>query len=244
MSSAPLHTARNSNGDSTDSVDGARRPLNGDDEAVGGETRRPSHHSTKQPPPAVPKPPGLTTVQLLLVALLSPLLLLLVLLYALCASPCLLSGYCAGQPSSGRTQPPLSDSDRSSRHASYLRNSRGLWLYTRAWLPSAEPLGVVFVLHGLGEHISRPGYEELAQRLVVAGYAVHAMDNAGHGLSTGVRSYTERWHWYVDDQLQFIRSLDSTYHNSKPRFIVAHRSDKHRQRCPCCGRPLVLMPAC
>ena len=195
--------------------------------AVGGEIHRPSHFHTKEPPPPLPKPPTISTAQLVLLFLLLPLILVLALLYAICASPFLLSGYCAGQPSSATRQPPLSDTEQSSRHARYIRNSRGMWLYTRQWLPDSEVRGVVFVMHGINEHISRPGYEELAQRLVTAGYAVHAMDNTGHGLSTGVRAYTERWHCLVDDQLLFIRSFDSHYHSSTPRFIVAHRSASH-----------------
>ena len=228
MSSAPFYTATSgSDGDGTESVQGNHSQLDADAAAVGGEIRRPTHVQTKEPPSALPKPPTISAVQLVVLALLSPLLVVLLLLYAVCASPFILSGYCAGQPSSSLRQPALSEADRSTRHAKYIRNSRGLWLYIRAWLPSSKVRGVVFVMHGLGEHISRPGYEELAQRLVAAGYAVHAMDNAGHGRSTGVRSYTERWHCFVDDQLLFIHSLDSQYHSSTPRFIFAHRSDRH-----------------
>ena len=191
---------------------------------VAGEMHRPNHYQSKEPPPALPNPPTLPPVLLVVLIILSPIILLIVLLYALVALPFILSGYCAGQPSSARRQPSLSDDERSVRHAKYMRNSRGMWLYTRAWLPSSEPRGVVFVMHGLGEHVNRPGYDELGQRLVAAGYAVHAMDNAGHGRSTGVRSYTEKWHCFVDDQLQFIRSLDTEYQPNTPRFIFAHRS--------------------
>ena len=224
MSSAPLQSAvSGSDGDSIDSGPSLQR----DGEEVGGEIERPTHYKTTEPPPPLPKPPAVTAAQLVLLVVLSPLVVLLVLLYAVCASPCILSGYCAGQPGSARRQPALSAVDKSSRHAEYMENSRGMWLYTRAWLPSSEPRGVVFVMHGLGEHVSRPGYEELARRLLAAGYAVHAMDDAGHGRSTGVRSYTERWHCFVDDQLQFVRSFDTHYHHSKPRFIFAHRSTQH-----------------
>ncbi len=46
--------------------------------------------------------------------------------------------------------------------------------------------GVVQIVHGLGEHAAR--YEELAQRLVAAGYSVYADDHRGHG-QTGL----EQW---------------------------------------------------
>jgi len=47
------------------------------------------------------------------------------------------------------------------------------------WLPSAPPLAVVQIAHGMGEHAMR--YGRLAQALVAAGCAVYANHHRGHG---------------------------------------------------------------
>ena len=49
------------------------------------------------------------------------------------------------------------------------------WLYT----PTAEPAGIVHIVHGLGEHSRR--YLHLISTLIDAGFAVVADDHAGHG---------------------------------------------------------------
>ena len=49
---------------------------------------------------------------------------------------------------------------------------------------AASPKAIIQVVHGVGEHALR--YEELAGRLVAAGYTVYAADLRGHG-QTGVR---------------------------------------------------------
>jgi len=54
----------------------------------------------------------------------------------------------------------------------------GVTVHFYQW-KAAKPLGVVQVAHGLGDHALR--YEQLAQRLVTAGYTVYADDHYGHG---------------------------------------------------------------
>ncbi|WP_152347896.1 alpha/beta fold hydrolase [Brevibacterium sp. CFH 10365] len=49
------------------------------------------------------------------------------------------------------------------------------WLYT----PTAEPTGIVQIIHGLGEHSRR--YLHLINALTDAGFAVAADDHTGHG---------------------------------------------------------------
>ena len=54
----------------------------------------------------------------------------------------------------------------------------GVTVHFYQW-KAAKPLGVVQVVHGLGDHALR--YEQLAQKLVTAGYTVYADDHHGHG---------------------------------------------------------------
>jgi alpha-beta hydrolase superfamily lysophospholipase len=53
----------------------------------------------------------------------------------------------------------------------------GIWVYI--WEPTARSLGVIHILHGIGEHARR--YDRLAGALATAGYAVIADDHRGHG---------------------------------------------------------------
>ena len=163
-----------------------------------------------------------TTGQKVALLVLSPVLFVVLAVYAVAASPFILSGRLSAQPESAKVEPVLSADEASTRKGRYTRNSRGLWLYQRAWLPSSAPVGVVFVVHGLAEHISRNGYEELGRRLTAAGYAVHGMDAIGHGRSSGLRCYLQSWSELWEDELAFIRSFDSTYSKDTPRFLFGH----------------------
>jgi len=61
----------------------------------------------------------------------------------------------------------------------------GVTIHYSRW-KSGSPAGVVQLSHGLGEYANR--YEDLAQRLVAAGYTVYADDHRGHG-----RTGLEQW---------------------------------------------------
>lgn len=65
-------------------------------------------------------------------------------------------------------------------------DARGVTVHFYQW-KAPKPIGVVQVAHGLGDHALR--YEELAQRLVSAGFTVYADDHYGHG-----RTGLEQWH--------------------------------------------------
>ncbi|MCU1586117.1 MAG: lysophospholipase [Microbacteriaceae bacterium] len=56
----------------------------------------------------------------------------------------------------------------------------GVTIHFYQW-KSGNPIGVLQIVHGLGDHAGR--YEELAQRMVAAGFTVYADDHRGHGLT-------------------------------------------------------------
>ncbi|GAD87692.1 alpha/beta fold hydrolase [Nocardia asteroides] len=61
-------------------------------------------------------------------------------------------------------------------------SSDDITIHVRSWLPTAaEPVGVVQIAHGMGEHSDR--YSHLATMLAGLGYAVYAPDHRGHGYS-------------------------------------------------------------
>jgi alpha-beta hydrolase superfamily lysophospholipase len=64
-------------------------------------------------------------------------------------------------------------------------------IHSQAWpLASGPAHGLVYLVHGLGEHIGR--YEWLARRLNAAGWHVAGHDHPGHGRSAGARGALAR----------------------------------------------------
>jgi acylglycerol lipase len=95
----------------------------------------------------------------------------------------------------------------------------GLSLYWQAWLPEAEPRGVVALAHGGLEHGGR--YAHVAARFADAGLATYAIDFRGHGRSVGRRGQIGRMSLLVDDLGRSL-SLCGRQHPNTPIFVVAH----------------------
>jgi acylglycerol lipase len=95
-------------------------------------------------------------------------------------------------------------------------------LFWQAWLP-AEPTGVVLVSHGLGEHSGR--YSHVAEELVEDGWAVYALDHAGHGRSEGRRVDGGHANWVPD--LDLLRLHAAARHPGLPLFLVGHSMGGH-----------------
>lgn len=62
-----------------------------------------------------------------------------------------------------------------------MRSFDGKEIYTRLWEDVAEPIGVVQICHGLGEHSGR--YEDFAKFLNANGYIAFADDHRAHGVT-------------------------------------------------------------
>jgi len=88
------------------------------------------------------------------------------------------------------------------------------------WKPtSAEPRGVVVIMHGLKDHTGH--YAAFAARLAAAGYAVHAFDLRGHGRSAGPRVAPRTWNDYAEDLEQFLASVEKREPGRKV-FLLGH----------------------
>jgi len=94
-----------------------------------------------------------------------------------------------------------------------------LELYYQAWLPEAEPRGVVALVHGVGEHSGR--YFNVVGPLVEAGYAVYGYDHRGHGKSPGPRVHIHSWSEYRDDLVTFL-ALIAEEQPGRPVVLYAH----------------------
>ncbi len=87
-----------------------------------------------------------------------------------------------------------------------LQSTDGLKLFGQGWQPGGDSLGVVCLVHGLGEHSGR--YAHLAEALNRAGYALISFDLRGHGKSDGRRGHirsTEAFFGDIDLLLEFAR---------------------------------------
>ena len=100
-----------------------------------------------------------------------------------------------------------------------LAGSNGATLYHQAWMPEGQPVAVVMICHGLGEHSGR--YGNVVEALVPAGYAVHALDHQGHGRSSGPRAHIRRYGDFLVD-FDAFRGHVATRHPGAPLFLLGH----------------------
>lgn len=106
-----------------------------------------------------------------------------------------------------------------------IHTSDGKALPVRRWLPEREPVGMVLIVHGMGEHGGR--YGPFAEALAAAGYAAYAPDLRGHGTAVedGERivhfADREGWKQVLDDIGRAAAHLRDA-HPAVPLFFVGH----------------------
>ena len=92
-------------------------------------------------------------------------------------------------------------------------------IFYQSWLPEGDTLGVLFVVHGIGEHSGR--YMNLVNHFVPLGYAVYAIDHIGHGNSDGTRVFIENFADFTGT-LKTYFDMVSAWQPGKPIFLVGH----------------------
>ncbi|XP_009758203.1 caffeoylshikimate esterase [Nicotiana sylvestris] len=104
-------------------------------------------------------------------------------------------------------------------HEEYIRNSRGVQLFTCRWLPFSSPKALVFLCHGYGMECS--GFMRgVGTKLANHGYAVFGIDYEGHGRSMGSRCYIKRFDNIVNDCSDFFKSVCAREeYREKTRFL-------------------------
>ncbi len=97
--------------------------------------------------------------------------------------------------------------------------SDGMPMHAVRWQPDDEPVMVVCLIHGLGEHSGR--YQDMVEYYTSCGIEVVSFDLRGHGKSGGQRGHS-------DDFQQIIRDIDRFLYKAsgidigKPHFIYGH----------------------
>lgn len=93
-----------------------------------------------------------------------------------------------------------------------------LGLYVKVWYPNENPIGVIVLVHGLGEHINR--YNHWAKRFTNTGWAVAGVDLRGHGNSEGKRG-SGSYQSYLKDIDTLFRIVRKKFGNI-PRILYGH----------------------
>ncbi|XAR58433.1 2-acylglycerol O-acyltransferase [Bertholletia excelsa] len=101
----------------------------------------------------------------------------------------------------------------------YIRNSRGVQIFTCRWLPLSSPKALVFLCHGYGMECS-DYMRGCGTRLARYGYAVFGIDYEGHGRSNGPRCYIKKFNNIVTDCSSFFKSVSTQEeYRDKRRFL-------------------------
>lgn len=95
----------------------------------------------------------------------------------------------------------------------------GLALYHQWWRPRGRARAAVVVVHGLKDHSAR--YGAFAERLVEAGFAVHAFDLRGHARSAGARAWIGSFDEYVGDLDAVVRRVTARERDAL-LFVFGH----------------------
>ena len=103
------------------------------------------------------------------------------------------------------------------RETHSLQGTRGRTIVYDVYRPDEGAVGVVALVHGLGEHALR--YDYVAQRLTDAGFVVVAPDHAGHGRSDGKRLGVNDFSDFTDDLDRVIKAVE---HDGLPLFVIGH----------------------
>ena len=98
------------------------------------------------------------------------------------------------------------------------KNAQGLRLFAAEW-PMKNPLAVVALVHGQGEHIGR--YAHVAEWYNRQGIAVIGYDHQGYGRSEGKRGHAKNLHVLLDDIGQLLEETRRRY-PGVPLFLYGH----------------------
>lgn len=100
-----------------------------------------------------------------------------------------------------------------------IHTAGGTKLYCTAWQPTNSPKAVLFIVHGLGEHLGR--YEEMAKIFTENQLAVFAFDHRGHGQSEGKKGHAESIEQLVEDVEYALMQCRNIF-LSLPIFLFGH----------------------
>lgn len=129
------------------------------------------------------------------------------------------AGSTAAEPDAGAAPDGTESAADSGRPDTGAFDSDGTRILWRAWLPEGDIRGVIALSHGAAEHSGR--YEHVAKRLNDAGFAVYALDHAGHGASGGARANIGSIDNAADNTARLLDLAGQAF-PGVPRFVLGH----------------------
>ena len=106
------------------------------------------------------------------------------------------------------------------RYNEYIWNSfDGLRYFAQSWEPDNKPIGVINLIHGLGDHSGR--YVHWAKLFVENNYALLTFDYRGHGKSEGRRGHSPSYQHLLKDVDLLIEKSNILF-PSIPIYLYGH----------------------
>jgi alpha-beta hydrolase superfamily lysophospholipase len=101
-----------------------------------------------------------------------------------------------------------------------IKGAKGSTLYLREWKPEAQAIkAVVCLVHGMGEHGDR--YKHVAASFTEEGITLLALDQQGHGRSTGIRGHLPSLGAATSDAYLMLEAALER-HPGVPIFLYGH----------------------
>ncbi|XP_059655505.1 caffeoylshikimate esterase [Cornus florida] len=104
----------------------------------------------------------------------------------------------------------------------YERNSKGVEIFCKSWLPKAGDRikGAVCFCHGYGDTCTF-FFEGIAKQIAASGYGVYGIDHPGFGLSEGLHGYIPNFDYIVDNVIeQYTKIKGRPEVRGLPHFIL------------------------
>ena len=92
-------------------------------------------------------------------------------------------------------------------------------LFCTSWQPNESPKAIIFIVHGLGEHVRR--YHEMAAMFVSNQIAVFSFDHRGHGQSDGKKGHATSVEQLIEDTEYALMKCRSIFLET-PIFLFGH----------------------
>jgi alpha-beta hydrolase superfamily lysophospholipase len=101
----------------------------------------------------------------------------------------------------------------------FIKSYDGLELFMQLWMPESKPLGVVCLVHGIGEHSSR--YAPWAERFINKAIAVISFDLRGNGRSEGKRGDIPSYEAFMKD-IDLLLEKAGSFFPDTPVFLYGN----------------------
>lgn len=105
------------------------------------------------------------------------------------------------------------------KHTEYSWELAGKKVFAQSWMPEKDPVAIINLVHGLGEHSGR--YSRWAGLFAGAGYGVVSTDLFGHGKTEGRIGHVKTYQLLLD-QVDLLLAESEMNYPGIPRILYGH----------------------